>query len=183
MALPAAIQSLWDDMQAVRQEILRELEGLSQAQFDWKPAPDEWSVGEIVHHLVLADVASGKLTTKLLREAEASGGLARYPAEAGPEMARLPPRERPGPIQAPPFLWPQHGRPVAELLKELHAMRERARQSIERLASVDPRPLRWTHVALGELNVAQAWATILANDRDHVLQIRTVKASPGFPKA
>lgn len=183
MPLPAALQALFDDMQRIRQEILKEIADLSQEQFDWRPGPDDWSIGEIVHHLSLADIASGKLTTKLLRQAESSGQLAPYPSDAETDVpVRLPKRERPGPVMAPPFLWPKHGRPASDVLDELRAMRERARQSIERLAAVDPRPLRWTHFALGELNVVQAWAVILANDGQHLQQIRTVKASPGFPR-
>ena len=182
MSLPPALQSLWNEMQEVRQEILKEIDGLSQEQFDWRPGPEHWSIGEVVNHLSLADVASGKLTTKLLRQAESSGQIAPYPSGAETDaLVRLPRREIRGPIPAPRFLWPQHGRPAAELLGELATTRERARQSIERLASVDPRPLRWTHVALGELNAAQAWAVVLANDRDHIQQIRAVKASRGFP--
>ena len=114
MSLPPALQSLWDEMQGVRLEISKEIEGLSQEQFDWRPGQD-WSIGEIVHHLSLADVASGKLTTKLLRQAESSRQIAPYPSGAGTDaLVRLPRREIRGPIPAPPFLWPQHGRPAAE---------------------------------------------------------------------
>jgi DinB superfamily len=180
MPLPAAIESLWDELQAVRQEILKEVEGLSQAQFDWRPGAQDWSVGEIIHHLILSEVASGKLTTKMLREAEASGTLRPYPEDAA-DFLRLPRRTTPGPVQAPPHISPEHGRPVADLLEELRVVRERSRKSIDRLGAIDPRPLTWMHVVLGEVNLAQAWTIILANDRDHINQIRAVKASPGFP--
>lgn len=184
MSLPPALQSLWDHMVDARQAIVKEIDGLSQPQFDWRPGVDDWSIGEIVHHLSLVDIASGKLTSKLLRQAEASGQSMPYPAAAEtPDFIRLPSRDGHAPSQAPAFLGPEHGRPVADLLEELATMRRRARQSIERLASIDPRPLRWTHFAFGEVNVAQAWAINLANDRDHLGQIRAVKSSPGFPPA
>ena len=81
MTLPAAVQQLWNDLEASRAQVLREVEGLSQAQANWKPGEKDWSVGEIIDHLTIAEVATGKLTTKLTREAEAAGTLAPFPAE------------------------------------------------------------------------------------------------------
>ena len=48
-----------------RADVLREVEGLSQRQADWKPAEQDWSVGEVVDHLTVAEIATGKVTTKL----------------------------------------------------------------------------------------------------------------------
>ena len=80
MSLPEPVERLWRELESVRAEILEEAEGLSQAQADWKPADKEWSVGEIVHHLTIAEIATGKLTTKLTREAEAAGTAKPFPA-------------------------------------------------------------------------------------------------------
>ena len=63
MALPPPVARLWDELQAVRTDVLREAEGLSQRQADWKPGDKDWSVGEIVNHLTIAEIATGKLTT------------------------------------------------------------------------------------------------------------------------
>src|SRR5262245_49298672 len=71
MALPQPVEKLWDELQSARAELLREAEGLSQRQADWKPSEREWSVGEILDHLTLAEINTGKLTTKLLKEAPA----------------------------------------------------------------------------------------------------------------
>src|SRR5882724_3745494 len=69
MTLARAIQALWDDLEAVRADVLREVTGLSQGQADWKPTEKEWSAGEVINHLTIAEIATGKLTTKLTREA------------------------------------------------------------------------------------------------------------------
>jgi len=42
MAWPAPVEALWNDMESVRAQLLKEAEGLSQAQSDWRPSPDEW---------------------------------------------------------------------------------------------------------------------------------------------
>jgi hypothetical protein len=69
MAWPVPVEALWNDLQSVRAELLKETEGLSQTQADWRPAEQEWSVGEILHHLTLAEVGTGKLTSKLFKDA------------------------------------------------------------------------------------------------------------------
>src|SRR5918999_5531431 len=73
MPLPTPVAQLWDELDAVRAEVLAEAAELSQAQADWKPSEQEWSVGEIIDHLTIAENATGKLTTKLMKEAAASG--------------------------------------------------------------------------------------------------------------
>src|SRR5436190_10300172 len=109
MALPEPVETLWRDLERVRAEVLHEVQGLSQAQADWSPGERDWSVGEIVHHLTIAEIATGKLTTKLTREADAAGASKPFPAElrefrslsAAPAAA----------ADAPQVVWPERGKP------------------------------------------------------------------------
>jgi len=181
MALSPAVETLWNELQAVREKVLKETEGLSQAQADWRPSDTDWSVGEILHHLTLAEINTGKLTSKLIKEADAAGKLAPYPSDLK-AFAPLP-SPTPGPMEAPPVVRPEKGHPIAQLLADIKSMRERSRQSMERLASVDARALVWKHFALGELNLAQWWMLQARHDADHLQQLRAVKASRGFPRA
>lgn len=181
MALPPAVETLWNGLQAIRGEVLGEVEGLSQEQSEWRPGDKDWSIGEIIHHLTLGEVATSKLTIKLIREAEAAGTLRPYPPDLTSfARAAFPPGPPP---EATPLIWPEQGRRFVELLAEMKSTRERSRQSIERLASVDPRPLRWKHEATGiVMDLSQYWAMMVLHDRMHIQQIRAVKASPGFPE-
>lgn len=179
MPLPPAVEALWSDLQAVRAEIMNEVEGLTQGQADWRPRDGEWSIGEILHHLTLAEVATGKLTSKLLKDA--AGTAAPFPADL-PAFAPLAVLGG-GPREAPPAVRPERGHPIAELVTGITAARARSRESVERLATVDPRPLRWRHPALGELDLAQWWVLQAYHDADHLRQLRALKAEPGFPRA
>src|SRR6185369_3592699 len=38
-----------------RKEFLSAIEGVTEQQWKWKPAPDRWSVGEVAEHIVLAE--------------------------------------------------------------------------------------------------------------------------------
>jgi hypothetical protein len=181
MAWPEPVAILWRDLEAVRADVLREVEGLSQPQADWRPGDKDWSVGEIVHHLTIAEIATGKLTTKLTREADAAGSLRPFPEDLR-ELAPLI-AERAAGADAPPVVWPEHGKPIAALVADMKSARDRSRQSIEKLATIDPRPLVFKHFRLGDLDLSQWWRLQAQHDAMHLLQIRDVKAAPGFPKA
>jgi hypothetical protein len=179
MSLPAPLEALWNDLESVRARLLKEVEGLSQAQADWRARDTEWSVGEIIHHLTLAEVGTGKVTSKVLKEA--GGTVKPFP----PELVGFAPLVTPsgGRAEAPPAVWPERGKLLPELVADMKAARERSRQSIERLGAVDPRPLTFPHPRLGPLDLAQWWMLQAWHDGLHLEQLRGVKAEPGFPRA
>jgi hypothetical protein len=177
MAWPVPVEALWNDLQSVRSELLKETEGLSQAQADWRPAEQEWSVGEILHHLTLAEVGTGKLTSKLFKDAPQP--LPSFPRDL--KSFAPAPTPPPGPAKAPEVVYPERGHALERLLADLKTVRERSRQSIERLAAVDPRGLRWRHFTLGEMDLAQWWQLHIRHEADHLEQLRAVKAAQGFP--
>jgi hypothetical protein len=181
MPWPDPIDQLWRGLEAVRRDVLAEVEGLSQAQAEWRPGEKDWSVGEIVHHLTLAEVNTGKLTTKLTREAEAAGTVKPFPADLR-ELTPLAAGPAAG-AEAPPVVWPERGKPIGELVADMKAVRERSRQSMEKLAGIDPRPLVFKHFRLGDLDLSQWWRLQTEHDAIHLRQIRGVKSSPGFPGA
>ena len=179
MPMPAPVEALWNDLQSARAQLLKEVEGLSQAQADWRPSETEWSAGEIIHHLTLAEVGTGKITSKVLKDAGET--VKPFPVD----LKSFPPPVTPtgGRAEAPQAVWPEHGKPFGVLVAEMKAARERSRQTIERLASVDPRPLTFAHPLLGSLNLAQWWMLQAWHDGIHLEQLRGVKAVTGFPRA
>ena len=72
---------------------------------------------------------------------------------------------------------------IAELISTMRATRERSRQSIEKLASVDPRRLTFKHFRFGDLDLSQWWQLQAHHDRIHLAQIFEIKAAAGFPPA
>jgi DinB superfamily len=177
MALPAPFEALWSDLENVRAELLKESEGLSQAQANWRASDDEWSVGEILHHLILAELGTGKLVSKMLREAPPP--IPPFPADLK-GFTPLPPPP-PGPARAPEVIYPERGHALETLIADLRKTRERSRQAVERLADVDPRVFKWRHPAFGELDLAQWWLLHVRHETDHLRQLRGVKAASGFP--
>ena len=114
MTLPPPLETVWMELEAVRPEILGEVAGLSQAQSDWRSSPADWSIGEILHHLTLAEIATGKLTSKLLRETPDAGG---FPVDLA--VLAAPPPWPPGPREAPPVVRPEGGHSLDGLVRDL----------------------------------------------------------------
>jgi DinB family protein len=177
MALPAPLETIWNDLESVRAQTLKETEALSQTQADWQPADGEWSIGEILHHVMLAEVGTSKLTSKLLRDARPP--LPPFPGDLR-AFTPLPPPP-PGPAKAPEVVYPERGHQIERLLADLATTRERSRQAIDRVAAVDPRAFTWRHFTLGELDLAQWWLLHVRHETDHLQQLRAVKAAAGFP--
>ena len=130
MTLPAALDAIARELDAVRAEVLREADGLSQAQADWRPSADDWSV------------ARSSTTSRSPRSTPASSPRSssrRRTARSRPTRPTSPgsrhvPAWPPGPREAPPVVRPEKGHPIGQLLHDMRAARERSRQSLERLA-------------------------------------------------
>jgi DinB family protein len=181
MSLPKPVERLWNELEHVRGDLLREVDGLSQRQADFKPGDKDWSIGEIVDHVTIAETATGKLTSKLLKEVQAGSAAAVFPHDLT-EFAAPPPFPA-EPVEAPPAVWPGHGKPLGELLATMKAARVRTRESLGRLGGCDPRKLTFTHFRLGSMDLGQWWRLQAAHEAVHLQQIREVKAVAGFPRA
>ena len=44
-------QEVIDQMTTVARDVDRLVEGLSESQFNWRPAPEKWSIGECLEHI------------------------------------------------------------------------------------------------------------------------------------
>ena len=93
------------------------------------------------------------------------------------------PAPPPGPAKAPEVVYPERGQQLERLLADLRTTRERSRQAVERVATVDPRVFTWRHLTLGELDLAQWWLLHVRHEADHLQQVRAVKAAKGFPSS
>ena len=59
MSWPKAVDALWREIEAARADVLGAVTGVSQAQSEWRPAPNEWSIGEVIDHLTVSEIATG----------------------------------------------------------------------------------------------------------------------------
>jgi hypothetical protein len=162
-------------------ETVAAVEKLSDAQWNWKAAPDKWSVAECVEHIMMAE--------SLL----AAAGQRALASPANPDWAEKTKGKtefienvmvkRLGKAQAPESIVPSGKIPRAELMKRL--AEERAKTL--KFAEETKLPLK-AHTAehpfpvFGTLNAYQWTIYIPLHNIRHNQQIAEVKIHPNFPQ-
>ncbi len=178
---------------------------LTQEQLDFKPAPNKWSVGEAVHHLLLFDeflqrdcqqlidlARSGRRPVVRHNFVDFNGTLPGVPRSllpwfeipvtlAGmfvPRCAReLVIRSRLVPARHPTFSDPTFGRPAAQVREELRTSVEQLESLLRANADLDFNRLRVTHPFLGDNSVVDLLRLFAAHEQRHQEQIAELLAA------
>jgi len=154
--------------------LVDEVAGLSAAQIQFRPSPEEWNILQVVEHLSITD----PIYWRQFREA-----------------MNAPPRGQPDPARDADTLWygidrTQRGKAIPsedikgqlrdiktglDIFRKVHReMLEYARTTNEDLRS---------HFVERERSDAYQWFLLIStHDQRHILQIREIKADPKFPK-
>lgn len=162
--------------------------GLTDAQANWQPRPDAWSVAQCLDHLA---ISNGIYTRHFLPVAEQAaargagtfGGL--HPTALGRWFVRSlepPPRQR---TRTFANLVPPSSLPLADALSAYLASHGEFRRLVEVAGRLDPNRVVAPNPFLSwvRMRLATALLVIPAHDRRHLWQARQVIAAPGFPRA
>lgn len=159
-------------------------QGVSGAQWNFKPAPDRWSIAENLEHVVLVlEHVLGPIREKL-DQAPASASADR-PAVDDLVIHNFPSRLRK--FTSPDSVRPSGRWTLSEALDRLHQGYARLAQYLEstpglRERVVDSAPLRAVSQGKYETMDGYQWALAAAAHAErHTKQILEVKADPGFP--
>src|SRR5947199_4260399 len=92
--------SVIDKAQTARKAFLTEVQSLSQAEFNFKPSRDAWSIGEVIHHVGLSEEHWQRTMTELFKSGAESGRATKRIAldelAMGPRMIPMPLLRFPG---------------------------------------------------------------------------------------
>ena len=165
-------------LQRTEARFLKSIDGLSEAQWNFKPAPDRWSIAECAEHItaaeplirgMIADAMTKTLTAEMLPVAKKDEQL----------LTGLIDRSKK--FKAPEPLIPTNrfGSPQAAV----EAFKKERAETIK-LASgdVDLRAQGGPHPFLGPLDAYGFFLFQSGHSERHTLQIEEVKADPNFPK-
>jgi hypothetical protein len=165
---------------STRDQVISESAKLSDAQWNFKPGPDRWSVGEVVEHLALAEDLLAQTQQKVVSGPPATAeqlAKAKGRDEAIVKMIS----DRTQKAQAPEPLRPMQKLGTrAEVLKAFGERRGRTLAYVE--GTKDDLRGRVSESQLGVLDAYQWLLFIGAHTERHLAQLREVKASPQFPK-
>jgi hypothetical protein len=164
-ALPPKLAGLLASIDALREETVRiVLESPGGAS----PADGDWSPGELLEHLLLAEASAGKVVRKML--AKAGSALPPYPADDSGIGIRVPVAFEG--MEAPGIVRPTGGLSLDDLLAQAAAVRAATRETIGMLAAVDPRSAEFPHARFGPLDLYEWLAiVILEHERAHRPQL------------
>ena len=174
------VQEIVDYIEGERQALLAGVQNLSQAQLDFKPAPEQWSVGEILHHLHVVEKGLPKLYAMLLQKTAEAGFK---PETAGSMLQSLDHKQLDVPnqkLQAPKRVFPQAGIAKNELFALLKSSRQTLIDAVSQAGDYDLSEVKWPHPFFGDINFYQWILFVGKHEKRHLGQINRLKAAQGL---
>jgi hypothetical protein len=164
-----------------QKEFLAAIDGLSEEQWKWKPAPNRWSVGETAEHVVLAEA----LLFGTVQKAVASPANLEW-AEKTKGKTELIERimaPRLGKAQAPESIVPQGGMTAAQVKERFEKQRaEIVKFATETSVALKEHTVEHPMPVFGTLNAYQWLIYVPLHTMRHDKQIAEVKATAGYPR-
>lgn len=167
-------------LESTKANVLTATKGLSEAQWNFKPAPDRWSIAQVVEHMAASEdyIRDGLIKEKVM--VSVAGPPDRDVKKIDDAVVLMVP-DRSHKAQAPNALVPNNrfGSPEGSLR---HFVESRA--ATEQYLETAP-GLR-DHVMDGPVGKMDGYEFILfiaAHSERHTKQIEEVKADPNFPKS
>lgn len=134
-----------------------------------KPSPEQWSIGEVVHHLILVEVQRLESIKAML-----SGKKESLPPREGdpPDIAAA--RTSPNKNQAPPEMLPKAGLPIKVLRAALRRAREETKTFAQGVDLQKAGAVWFKTASLGVVNAAEYLEFLSVHTERHGDQIARI---------
>jgi hypothetical protein len=140
-----------------RGRLLALLDGVSEEQAGFHPAPDQWSIADVLRHVIAAEEGVARIVESLARGVVAEGRR-----EMGSHI-------------------PDEAQPLAALIERLRAARADLLARIQGWPASPELAATFEHPFFGPLNCKGWVAFQRLHDADHIGQLKQIKAAPGYP--
>jgi len=172
---------LIEQLEKSQKEFLTSIEGLTAAQWKFKPGPDRWSVAECSEHIILAEEFIRGGAQALLKSPPADR-LATANAEHDKKLAEMV-ADRTHKAKAPEPIAPGGTKFATpdDAAKEFIARRETSLEYVK--TTQDELRVHVTQGPVGPMDAYDLLILMAAHTSRHTAQIREVQASPDYPKA
>ncbi len=186
------LHTLRQKAEALGQEIASLCGNMTPEQFNWKPSPDSWSVGQCVHHLIVFNTSYFTSLDKSIERARrkyTESGLepAHGAYKAGMLGAFLIRMMHPGTLKVrtpQPFRPSQSDIPLSAL-RDFSTAQQHLSEILLRAADINLNRTRVASPAAGLLRfrLGDILAILLLHERRHMEQIRKITTHASFPIA
>ena len=176
-----SVTQILDMVGRVHERLFSKVEGLSDNQLNYRSQDGTWTIAEIMEHLANVHEGMGKVTSKLVKEAETSGASARSDGTIGSVSMEFLRDLADHKFHAPENVRPAGGVRIEDSIERLKGNYERLLSMKPRIESVDLSGPTFPHAAFGPLNGYQWLALIGLHESKHLEQIKAIQASPGYP--
>ncbi|MFI5185488.1 MAG: DinB family protein [Chitinophagales bacterium] len=162
------------------QGVFNSLLGMSDAQLNFKPAPDRWSIAECIKHIAVTEQMLWQMTDAALKQA--ANPEKRSEIKATDEQVVQMIESRAKKVKTAPAMEPQNTpfKSLADALASFRAAREKLIEFVQ-ITDADLRNHVLTFPA-GTYDSYQMVLFIAAHSNRHTQQMEEVKADPNFPK-
>ena len=173
-------EKLLQYLTTTRDNVIAESAKLSDAQWNFKPAPDRWSVGEVVEHLALAETFIFDAQQKTAAGPAAPADKVAAAKGKDDTILKVIP-DRTQKAQAPEPIQP--AKRIGDRAAVVTAFRERRGKTIDYARQTkDDLRARVSDSPLGPVDAYQWLLFIGAHTERHLAQLKEVKAHAQFPK-
>ena len=173
-------QDAMNDLSKTEQGVFNSLKRLSDAQLNFKPAPDRWSISDCVKHIAMTEMFLWKMTDAALKQPADAAKRSEVKLTDEQVLQNIESREHK--IKTAPPLEPQNT-PFKSCPDALSSFFDSRKMLINFIATTND-DMRDHIVTLpfGSFDSYQMLLFMAAHSYRHTQQIEEVKADPNFPK-
>lgn len=175
------IEKRFREIEAQRNTLLDDVAKLSHACQNFKPAPEAWSILQVLNHLIYAETNTVKYMNKKMlgiTGVKKAGAMASVRSVVLNAFLRSPLK----------FKAPKAALPVMEdvyvfdnLRKQWNDVRAQFSKILDRIGTADAEKLVFKHPISGKFNIYQTMSFLEEHIEHHKKQIGRIKSSSSFP--
>jgi hypothetical protein len=171
-----------DYMKETQKEFLDAINGVSDAQWKFKAAPDRWSIAEVAEHIAVTEDMIWKLVSeKMMKSPATPEKRAEVAGKDELILTKIPDRSRKA--QAPEQLRPTGRFATKDELAKAYDATRTAEIAYVRDTQEDLRDHFEEHPVFKTMDAYQWLLFNSAHNKRHTAQIMEVKADPNYPKS
>jgi hypothetical protein len=167
-------------LKETKKYFLKHIKGLSDAQLDFKAAPEKWSIRQCMEHIALSEGFLGQMLEGIMKSPV--NPEKRAEIKITDEQIPVMLVDRTKKAQAPEPIQPKGSfKSADEAVQQFTTTRDKHIEYMKTTQD-DMRNHCMPHPAFGMMDSYQWMLLVAAHTKRHTLQIEEVKASPGFPQ-